>query len=132
MSPTPIAPAASPTRTAAGIASLTLGILASIPLGLFLAAQVGLADTTTVQENLAWGNLVVTFGTLAIYGSIPAALLAIAVGLIALVRNGRIGKGCGLAGLLLGGVVLVWLAIAVAPQLGGFAISAPPFFASAS
>lgn len=127
MSSTPTVPTASPTRTAAGIASLTLGILASIPLGLFLAAQVGLADTSTVQENLAWGNLVVTFGTLAIYGSIPAALLAIGVGLIALVRNGRIGKGCGLAGLLLGGVVLVWLAIAVAPQLGGFAISAPPF-----
>ena len=121
MSSAPVAPPASPPRTAAGIASLTLGILAAIPLGLFLGAQVGLADTTTVEENLAWGNLVVTFGTLAIYGGIPAALLAIAVGLIALVRNGRIGKGCGLAGLLLGGVVLVWLAIAVVPQLGGFA-----------
>jgi hypothetical protein len=121
VSPTPIAPPSSPPRTAAGIASLTLGILAAIPLGLFLGAQVGLADTTTVADNLAWGNLVVTFGTLAIYGGTPAALLAIAVGLIALVRNGRIGKGCGLAGLLLGGVVLVWLAIAVAPQLGGFA-----------
>jgi hypothetical protein len=118
---TPAAPPASPPRTAAGIASLTLGILAAIPLGLFLGAQVGLADTTTVEDNLAWGNLVVTFGSLAIYGGIPAALLAIAVGLIALVRNGRIGKGCGLAGLLLGGVVLVWLAIAVVPQLGGFA-----------
>jgi hypothetical protein len=118
---TPVAPPASPPRTAAGIASLTLGILSTIPLGLFLGAQVGLADTTTVEDNLAWGNLVVTFGTLAIYGGIPAALLAIGVGLIALVRNGRIGKGCGLAGLLLGGVVLVWLAIAVVPQLGGFA-----------
>lgn len=125
MSPTPIVPAPPPPRTAAGITSLTLGILAAIPLGLFLAAQVGLADTRTVDENLAWGNLVVTFGTLAIYGGIPAALLAIGMGLIALVRNGRIGKGCGLAGLLLGGVVLVWLAIAVAPQLGGFAIAAP-------
>ena len=48
-----------------------------------------------------------------------AALLAIALGFVALVRNGRIGKGCGLAGLLLGGAVLVWLAIAVVPQLGG-------------
>jgi hypothetical protein len=122
VSATPVAPTASASKTAAGITSLTLGILASIPLGLFLGAQVGLADTNTVEEVLAWGNLVVTFGTLAIYGSIPAALLAIAVGLIALVRNGRIGKGCGLAGLLLGGVVLVWLAIAVAPQLGGFSI----------
>jgi hypothetical protein len=121
VSPTPTAHASAPPRTAAGITSLTLGILAAIPLGLFLGAQVGLADTSTVDENLAWGNLVVTFGSLAIYGSIPAALLAIAVGLLALVRNGRIGKGCGLAGLLLGGVVLVWLAIAVVPQLGGFA-----------
>jgi len=122
VSPTPIVPTRSPNRTAAGVTSLTLGILAAIPLGLFLGAQVGLADTSTVEENLAWGNLVGTFGTLAIYGGIPAALLAIAVGLFALVRNGRIGKGCGLAGLLLGGVVLVWLAIAVAPQLGGFEI----------
>ena len=121
MSPTASVPTTAPPRTAAGIASLVLGILASIPLGLFLGAQVGLADTNTVEEVLTWGNLVVTFGTLAIYGGIPAALLAIAVGLIALVRNGRIGKGCGLAGLLLGGVVLVWLAIAVVPQLGGFA-----------
>ncbi len=125
MSATPVAPPAAPPRTAAGITSLVLGILSSIPLGLFLGAQVGLADTSTVDEVLMWGNLVVTFGTLAIYGSIPAALLAIGVGLIALVRNGRVGKGCGLAGLLLGGVVLVWLAIAVAPQLGGFSISAP-------
>jgi hypothetical protein len=123
VSPTAVAPTTSTPRTAAGIASLVLGILASIPLGLFLGAQVGLADTSTVDEVLAWGNLVVTFGTLAIYGSIPAALLAIGVGLIALVRNGRVGKGCGLAGLLLGGVVLVWLAIAVAPQLGGFSIA---------
>jgi hypothetical protein len=36
-----------------------------------------------------------------------------------MVRNARIGKGCGLAGLLLGGVVLVWIAIAVVPNLGG-------------
>lgn len=122
MAATPIVPVSSPPRTAAGIASLTLGILAAIPLGLFLGAQVGLADTSTVEETLAWGNLVGTFGSLAIYGGIPAALLAIAVGLIALVRNGRIGKGCGLAGLLLGGVVLVWLAIAVAPGLGGFGL----------
>jgi hypothetical protein len=117
----PAAPPSAPPRTAAGIASLTLGILAAIPLGLFLFAQVGLADTSSVDETLAWGNLVVTFGALALYGSVPAALLAITAGLIALVRNGRIGKGCGLAGLLLGGVVLVWLAIAVVPQLGGFA-----------
>jgi hypothetical protein len=123
----PVAPTVSAPRTAAGITSLVLGILAAIPLGLFLGAQVGLADTSSVEEVLAWGNLVVTFGTLAIYGGIPAALLAMAVGLVALVRNGRIGKGCGLAGLLLGSVVLVWLAIAVAPQLGGFAISAPTF-----
>ena len=121
MSLAPAAPPSTPPRTAAGIASLTLGILAAIPLGLFLFAQVGLADTSSVDETLAWGNLVVTFGALALYGSVPAALLAITVGLIALVRNGRIGKGCGLAGLLLGGVVLVWLAIAVVPQLGGFA-----------
>jgi hypothetical protein len=120
VSTTPVVPAAVPPRTAAGIASLTLGIFAAIPLGLFLGAQVGLADTRTVEETLTWGSLVGAFGSLAIYGGIPAALLAMLVGLVALVRNGRIGKGCGLAGLLLGGVVLVWLAIAVAPQLGGF------------
>lgn len=119
---TPVAHAAtSAPRTAAGVTSLVLGILAAVPLGLFLFAQVGLADTRTVESNLAWGNLVVTFGSIAIYGGTPAALLAMAVGLIALVRNGRIGKGCGLAGLLLGGVVLVWLTIAVVPHLGGFA-----------
>ncbi|HEX7834476.1 MAG TPA: hypothetical protein VF479_03290 [Pseudolysinimonas sp.] len=117
--PDPVAPSAVHVRTAAGIISLALGIIAAIPLGLFLGAEVGLADTNTVAENLAWGTAVVTLGTVAIYGGTPAALLAIGVGLIALVRNGRIGKGCGLAGLLLGGVVLVWLAIAVVPQLGG-------------
>lgn len=117
--PDPVAPSAVRVRTAAGIISLALGIIAAIPLGLFLGAEVGLADTNTVAENLAWGTAVVTLGTVAIYGGTPAALLAIGVGLIALVRNGRIGKGCGLAGLLLGGVVLVWLAIAVVPQLGG-------------
>jgi hypothetical protein len=47
------------------------------------------------------------------------ALLAIVLGVVALVRNGRIGKGCGLAGLLLGGAVMVWVAIAVVPNLGG-------------
>jgi len=109
-------------RIVAGIASLAFGILSSIPLGLFLGAQVGLADTNTVEENLAWGTAVVTFGLIALYGGTPAALLAIGIGLIALVRNGRIGKGCGLAGLLLGGVVLVWLAIAVVPHLGALAL----------
>jgi hypothetical protein len=116
----PIAQA--PPRIAAGIASLAFGILASVPLGLFLGAQVGLADTRTVEDNLAWGTAVVTFGVIAIYGGTPAALLAIGIGLVALVRNGRIGKGCGLAGLLLGGAVLVWLAIAVVPHLGGLAL----------
>jgi hypothetical protein len=105
----------------AGVLSLVFGILTAIPLGLFLGAQVVLADTRTVDDNLAWGTAVVTFGTIAIYGGTPAALLAIGLGLVALVRNGRIGKGCGLAGFLLGGVVLVWLAIAVVPQLGGVA-----------
>lgn len=116
---TPIAHAGPAPRMAAGVASLVLGILAAIPLGLFLGAQVGLADTRTVEENLAWGDAVVTLGTIAIYGGVPAALFAIALGLIALVRNGRVGKGCGLAGVLLGGVTLVWVALAVAPQLGG-------------
>lgn len=119
MTPTPLAHAIPPTRKAAGVASLAFGILASIPLGLFLGAEVGLADTRTVDENLAWGTAVVTLGAVAIYGGIPAALLAILFGLVALVRNARIGKGCGLAGLLLGGAVLVWLAIAVVPNLGG-------------
>ena len=120
--PDPVAHSSSRVRTAAGIISLTLGIIAAVPLGLFLGAEVGLADTNTVAENLAWGTAVVTAGTVAIYGGTPAALLAIGMGLVALVRNGRIGKGCGLAGLLLGGVVLVWLAIAVVPQLGGVAL----------
>jgi len=111
-----------PPRIAAGVASLVFGILASIPLGLFLGAQVGLADTRTVEENLAWGTAVVTFGLIALYGGAPVALLAIALGLVALVRNARIGKGCGLAGLLLGGAVLVWLVIAVLPHLGGLAL----------
>jgi hypothetical protein len=119
MTPTPPAHAIPPGRKVAGVASLVFGILASIPLGLFLGAEVGLADTRTVEENLAWGTAVVTLGAVAIYGSVPAALLAILLGLVALVRNARIGKGCGLAGLLLGGTVLVWLAIAVVPNLGG-------------
>ena len=119
MTPTPPAHAIPPGRKVAGVASLVFGILASIPLGLFLGAEVGLADTRTVEENLAWGSVVVTLGAVAIYGSIPAALLAILLGLVALVRNARIGKGCGLAGLLLGGAVLVWVAIAVVPNLGG-------------
>lgn len=123
MTSTPLAHAIPPGRKVAGVASLVFGILASIPLGLFLAAEVGLADTRTVDENLAWGTAVVTLGALAIYGGIPAALIAIAFGLVALVRNGRIGKGCGLAGVLLGGAVLVWLTIAVAPQLGGAGFS---------
>ena len=115
----PAAHAIPPGRKAAGVASLVFGILASIPLGLFLGAEVGLADTRTVDENLAWGTAVVALGAVAIYGGVPAALSAILLGLVALARNARIGKGCGLAGLLLGGTVLVWLAIAVAPQLGG-------------
>jgi len=115
----PPAHAIPPSRKAAGVASLIVGILASIPLGLFLGAEVGLADTRTVDDNLAWGTVVVTLGAIAIYGGIPAALIAILFGLTALLRNGRIGKGCGLAGTLLGGTVLVWIAIAVAPQLGG-------------
>jgi hypothetical protein len=118
-SPSPVAHAAPGSRITAGVASLALGILASVPLGLFLGAEVGLADSRSVEANLAWGNAVVTLGALAIYGGIPVALLAILVGLIALMRNTRIGKGCGLAGLLLGGVTLVWIAIAVAPNLGG-------------
>jgi hypothetical protein len=119
MTTPPLAHAIPPGRKVAGVASLVFGILASIPLGLFLGAQVGLADTRTVDENLAWGNAVVTLGGFAIYGGVPIALAAILLGLVALVRNGRIGKGCGLAGVLLGGAVLVWLAIAVVPQLGG-------------
>ena len=114
-----VAHAIPPGRKAAGVASLVFAILASIPLGLFLGAEVGLADTRTVDENLAWGSAVVTLGAVAIYGSVPAAVLAITFGLLALVRNARVGKGCGLAGLLLGGVVLVWVAIAVVPNLGG-------------
>jgi hypothetical protein len=120
--PDPVAHSAVRVRTAAGIISLALGIIAAIPLGLFLGAEVGLADTNTVDENLAWGTAAVTLGKVAIYGGTPAALLAIGLGLLALVRNGRVGKGCGLAGLLLGGVVLVWLAISVVPQLGGVAL----------
>jgi len=117
--PVPVAHAHAASRTTAGIASLVLGILASLPLGLFLGSEVGLADARTVEDNLAWGTAVVTFGALAIYGGVPAALLAMLLGLVALVRNTRIGKGCGLAGLLLGGVALVWVAIAVVPNLGG-------------
>ncbi|MEZ5189852.1 MAG: hypothetical protein R2717_02460 [Schumannella sp.] len=106
-------------RTAAGFASLAFGLLASVPLGLFLGAEVGLADARTVADNLAWGAAVVTLGAIAIYGGVPAALIAVVVGVIALVRNTRVGKGCGLAGLLLGGVTIVWVAIAVVPNLGG-------------
>lgn len=119
MTAVPPAHAIPPGRKTAGIVSLVFGILASIPLGLFLAAEVGLADTRTVTDNLAWGTAVVTLGALAIWGGAPAALLAILLGFVALVRNGRIGKGCGLAGLLLGGAVVVWLVIAVVPNLGG-------------
>ena len=115
----PLAHAIPPGRKVAGVTSLVFGILSSIPLGLFFGAQVGLADTRTVDDNLAWGYAVVTLGAVAIYGGVPAALLAIFLGLVALVRNGRIGKGCGMTGVLLGGVVLVWIAIAVVPQLGG-------------
>jgi len=119
MTPNPAARAQPPVRMAAGVAGLVFAILAAIPLGLFLGAEVGLADTRTVDENLAWGSAVVTLGAVAIYGGVPAAVLAILFGLLALVRNARIGKGCGLAGVLLGGVVLVWVAIAVVPNLGG-------------
>jgi hypothetical protein len=119
MNPMPVVQTAPPSRMLAGITSLVFGILAAIPLGLFLGAEVGLADTSSVEANLAWGNAVVTLGAIAIYGGVPAALLAIFLGLVALVRNARVGKGCGLAGLLLGGVVLVWVALAVLPQLGG-------------
>lgn len=119
MTSMPLAHSIPPTRKFAGVMSVVFGVLSSIPLGLFLGAQVGLADTRTVDDNLAWGTAVVTLGALAIWGGIPAALLAILLGLVALVRNGRIGKGCGLAGVLLGGVVLVWIAITVMPQLGG-------------
>lgn len=118
-SPAPIAHATPTSRIGAGVTSLVFGILASVPLGLFLGAEVGLADSRTVEDNLAWGTIVVTLGALAIYGGIPAALLAILIGFVALVRNTRIGKGCGLAGLLLGGATLVWVAIAVMPNLGG-------------
>lgn len=119
MTSMPLAHSIPPTRKLAGVMSVVFGVLSSIPLGLFLGAQVGLADTRTVDDNLAWGTAVVTLGALAIWGGIPAALLAILLGLVALVRNGRIGKGCGLAGVLLGSVVLVWIAITVMPQLGG-------------
>jgi len=118
-SPHPIAHPTPTSRMAAGVTSLVFGILGTIPLGLFLGAEVGLADTRTVEDNLAWGYAVVTLGAVAIYGGVPAALLAMLTGLLALVRNTRIGKGCGLAGFLLGGVVLVWVAIAVVPNLGG-------------
>lgn len=119
MTPSPVLRAQPPSRKAAGVASLMFGILASIPLGLFLGAEVGLADTRSVDENLAWGSAVVTLGVVALWGSVPAAALAILFGLAALVRNARVGKGCGLAGLLLGSVVLVWVAIAVVPNIGG-------------
>lgn len=115
----PSAHAIPPGRKAAGVASLVFGVLASIPLALFLGAEVGLAETRTVEDTLAWGSAVVTLGALAIYGGLPAAFLAILLGFVALVRNARIGKGCGLAGLLLGGSTLVWVAIAVAPNLRG-------------
>lgn len=119
MTPMPVVHTAPPSRMLAGITSLAFGVLAAIPLGLFLGAEVGLADTSSVEANLAWGTAVVTLGAVAVYGGVPAALLAIFLGLVALVRNARVGKGCGLAGLLLGGVVLVWVALAVLPQLGG-------------
>lgn len=119
MTALPPAHAIPPGRKTAGVVSLAAGILASIPLALFLGAEVGLADTRTVEDNLAWGNAVVTLGAVAIYGGLPMALLAIVIGFVALVRNARIGKGCGLAGLLLGGSTIVWVAIAVVPNLGG-------------
>ena len=106
------------TRKVAGITSLSLGILAAIPLGSFFGAQVAAASVTSVQQTLLWGTAVVTLGMVALVAGAPAALLAIAFGFAALVRNGRIGKGCGLSGFLLGAVVLVWLAIAVFPQIG--------------
>jgi hypothetical protein len=117
------APASSPifgrpnTRKFAGIASLAFGILSAIPLGSFFGAQVAAASVTSVAQTVLWGTAVVTIGMIAIFGGVPGSLLAIAFGLGALVRNGRIGKGCGLAGFLLGGVVLVWVAIGVVPQL---------------
>ena len=77
MTPTPLAHALTPSRKAAGVTSLAFAILAAIPLALFLGAEVGLADTRTVDENLAWGSAVVTLGAVAIYGSVPAAVLAI-------------------------------------------------------
>ena len=74
-------------RKLAGVTSLVFGILASLPLGLFLAAEVGLADTRTVDDNLAWGTAVVTLGALSLWGGVPAALIAIFVGFAALVRG---------------------------------------------
>jgi hypothetical protein len=106
------------TRKFAGIASLSFGVLAAIPLGSFFGAQVAAASVDSVQQTLLWGTAVVTLGMVALVGGAPAALLAIVFGLAALVRNGRVGKGCGLSGFLLGAVVLVWLAIAVFPQIG--------------
>lgn len=106
--PAPFAPPQ--TSKLAGITSLAFGLIAAIPLGSFLGAQVAAASATSVSGTILWGTVVVT---LALIGGIPVALSAIAFGLIALVRNGRIGKGCGMAGFLFGGVVLVWLTIAV-------------------
>lgn len=105
------------TRKVAGIASLGLGILSAIPLGSFFGAQVAAASVTSVSQTVLWGTAVVTIGMIAIFGGIPGSLLAMAFGFAALVRNGRIGKGCGLAGFLLGAVVIVWVAIGVIPQL---------------
>ena len=120
MTSSPLAHAIPPTRKAAGVTSLVFGILASIPLGLFLGAEVGLADTRTVDENLAWGNAVVTLGraSRSTAASRPRCWRS-SSGWSRWCATARVGKGCGLAGLLLGGVVLVWLAIAVVPQLGG-------------
>lgn len=109
--PAPFAPPQ--TSKLAGITSLAFGLIAAIPLGSFLGAQVAAASATSVSGTILWGTVVVTLRTLALIGGIPVALSAIAFGLIALVRNGRIGKGCGMAGFLFGGVVLVWLTIAV-------------------
>lgn len=102
-----------PTQKLAGITSLVLGLLAAIPLGSFLGAQVAAAGATSVSSTILWGTVAVSLRWIALIGGVPVALLAIAFGLAALVRNGRVGKGCGMAGFLFGGVVLVWLGIAV-------------------
>lgn len=100
----------------AGLASLAFGLLAAVSLGSYLGTQVAAASASTVAMITLWGTAVRSLGTMVLIGGAPAGLVAMAFGVVALVRNGRIGKGCGLAGFLLGGVALVWIAIAVAPQ----------------